>query len=448
MKEALAYASTLLKFIDQSPTAYQAVSNMRQILENQGFKSYQLNQDSKLKIGNRYYYTKNDSAIIAFEIGQNPLETGFKIFGAHTDSPSLRIKPKAISIKEEAIRLNTEVYGGAIYSTWFDRPLSLAGRVSLKGSSPLQVESRFLDFKRPILILPNVAIHMNRAVNSKNEIKANLHLLPIMGMVDSISEEETENIKDNNKEYFWQNWFYQLLAKELEVKPEQILDFDLFTYDPTPGQIVGINSDFITDSRLDNLAMCYAGLMAFLADKENAHFNGINLLIFTDNEEVGSRTKQGADSDFLRDLIESICINLGFSRQDFLSVFDHSYMISADQAHAVHPNYSEYADPDHRPKINGGPVIKLAASQSYATDSHSSAKFIGLCQSANVPYQWFVNRSDLRGGSTIGSITSSHLPMSTVDIGNAIWAMHSSRETAGIKDLIYLDKVLKTYFRL
>lgn len=442
----LDYTKSLLNFIDNSPTAYQAVENMRQALNKQGYKRYKINQTTKLQKGDRYYYTKNDSALIAFEIGNKPIEAGFKIFGAHTDSPSLRIKPQAISIKENAICLNTEVYGGPIFSSWFDRPLSLAGRVSVAGESPLNIKTHLIDFRKPILVLPNVAIHMNRNVNTKNEIKANLHLIPIMGMASEIESKANQSKKKDKS--FWQNWFYSLIAKELKIEPKDILDFDLFTYDPTPGQIVGVNDDFIVSSRLDNLAMCYAGLKALTSDKKNSNFNGINLLLYTDNEEVGSLTKQGADSSFIRDILESICINLGYSRQDFLAMFDSSYMISADQAHAAHPNYSEYADPDHRPIINSGPVIKVAASQSYATDSSSAAKFIGLCKSADVPYQWFVNRSDLRGGSTIGSITSARLPMSTIDIGNAIWAMHSSRETGGVKDLIYLDRVLKLFFDL
>lgn len=434
MTKTAQYVQDLLDFIDQSPNAYFAVKNMKQRLAKAGFKSYALNQKEPLKAGDRYFYTKNDSAIVAFEIGQKPIEEGFRIFGAHTDSPSLRIKPNSISIKEKVIRLNTEVYGGAIYNTWFDRPLSLAGRVTVKGAREFHPETMLLDFKRPILILPNVAIHMNRTVNKGEEVKANQHLLPFIAMVDEEPLEE--------------NWFKNIIAEELEIEATDILDFDLFTYDTTPGEVVGINEDFIVDSRLDNLAMCYAGLQAMVSLKAKRKFNGINVLLFTDNEEVGSMTKQGADSLFIRDLLESICLHLGASKEEYLSIYDRSFMISADQAHAVHPNYSEYADPDHRPVINGGPVIKLAASQSYATDSHSAGYFIELCEKARVPYQWFVNRSDLRGGSTIGSITSSRLPLSTIDIGNAIWAMHSSRETGGVDDLLYLDEVLKVYFNI
>ena len=215
-----------------------------------------------------------------------------------------------------------------------------------------------------------------------------------------------------------------------------------------PGNIVGVNQEFISSGRLDNLAMCYAGIRGLVDREVNSSFNGINLLLYTDNEEVGSLSKQGADSLFVRDILESICLNLGGTRQDFLNIFDCSFMISADQAHAVHPNYSEYADPEHRPLINEGPVIKLAASLSYATDSKSAGHFIEICQKAEVPYQWFVNRSDLRGGSTIGSITSAIIPISTVDIGNPIWGMHSIRETSGVKDVYYLDQVLKVFFSI
>ncbi|HZJ68638.1 MAG TPA: M18 family aminopeptidase [Candidatus Eisenbacteria bacterium] len=427
-------ANELLDFIKKSPTAYQAVANIKQALLACGFKVYQPNQKPNLKKGDRYFYTKNDSAILAFEIGNNPIKNGLRIFGAHTDSPSLRIKPNSISVKDNVIRLNTEIYGGPILNTWFDRPLSLAGRVTIKNDQSFEPKTKLIDFKKPILVLPNLAIHMNREVNKGVEIKANQHLLPFIALTDE------KEIK--------QDWFNELIAKKLDIKADDILDFDLFIYEASPGEIVGIKNEFILAPRLDNLAMCQAGIKSLLSLSEKREFNGINILLYTDNEEVGSMTKQGANSLFLRDIIESICLNLGASRQDFLAIFDHSIMISADQAHAVHPNYSEFSDPDHRPMINGGPVIKLAASQSYASDSKSAGYFMQLCEKANVPYQWFVNRSDLRGGSTIGSITASRLPMSTVDIGNAIWAMHSSRETGGVKDIYYLEKVLKVFFNI
>lgn len=426
------YADRLINFIDQSPTAYQAVDNIKNILLEHNFLPYKLNQTTQLNTGDRYFYVKDDSAIIVFEIGNKPLAGGFKIFGAHTDSPSLRIKPQAISIKENIIRLNTEVYGNPILNTWFDRPLSLAGRVTIKGQDRFRPETRLLDFKKPILILPNAAIHINREVNRGVEIKANQHLLPFIAICD---EQELNP-----------DWFEQLIADQLKLAPDQILDYDLFVYDTTPGCIVGINQDFISAGRIDNLGMCFSGLNAMINSPSEHQFNGINVLLYTNNEEVGSLSKQGARGMFQRDVLESICLNSGGTRQDFLNIFDNSIMISADQAHAVHPNYSEYADPDHRPKINCGPVIKLAANLSYATDSKSAGFFIELCQAANVPYQWFVNRSDLRGGSTIGSLVSAVMPLTTVDIGNAIWGMHSIRETAGVKDIYYLDQVLKLFF--
>ncbi|HHU53142.1 MAG TPA: M18 family aminopeptidase [Clostridiaceae bacterium] len=428
------YADSLIKFINQSPTSYQAVETIKNTLLEHNYLPYKPNQTTQLQTGDRYFYVKDDSAIIAFEIGVNPLSEGFKIFGAHTDSPALRIKPHSISIKENVIRLNTEVYGGPILSTWFDRPLSLAGRVTIKGQEQFHPETRLIDFQKPILILPNVAIHMNREVNRGVEIKADQHLLPFIAICDQ---------QDLNR-----NWFEQLIAEQLYLEPDHILDYDLFLYDTTPGCIVGINQDFISASRLDNLGMCFSGLNAMINLTPEHEFNGINVLLYTNNEEVGSLSKQGARGMFQRDILESICLNLGGTRQDFLNIFDHSVMISADQAHAVHPNYSEYADPDHRPKINGGPVIKLAAALSYATDSKSAGFFIELCQAADIPYQRFVNRSDLKGGSTIGSIVSAIMPLSTVDIGNAIWAMHSIRETGGVKDIYYLDQVLKLFFSI
>lgn len=418
----------LMNYIEKSPSAWQATANAIEILEAAGFAKF--NMDRELKTGDRCYVTKNSSALLAFEIGNQP-QTGMKIYGAHSDSPGLKIKPQAVSISEGIVRLTTEVYGGPILSTWFDRPLSLAGRVILSSDNVLQPQELLIDFKRPILILPNVAIHMNREVNEGVKIEKHKVLLPFIACDNS-------DISDD--------YFEQLIARELDCEVRDILSFELITYEAVPPCLCGVCEEFVSAGRLDNLASTYAGLVAICEQRKE--FNGINVLLVTDNEEVGSRTKQGADSFFARDVLESVYLALGLSRQEWLQSLESSFMISADLAHAVHPNYAHYADPDHRPQINGGPVIKLAASQAYASDARSSAIFSQLCQDVDVPCQYFVNRSDLRGGSTIGPITSAYLPVSTVDIGTPIWGMHSCRETGGIKDQYYAEQVIKYFYSL
>lgn len=427
-KEAKESADRLLNYLEKSPTAWQAVEAAKERLETNGFVPFP-GEKRQWNEGDRGYITQNGSALIAFRIGAGGIREGFRIFGAHSDSPALKIKPHAISPSEGVCRLTTEVYGGPLLSTWFDRPLSLAGRVVLKGGNALKPSVRLIDFQKPILILPNVAIHMNREANNGVKIERHRVLLPFLC---TAGEESDPALLE------------RLISTELNCAADDILDFELYTYEVNPPSYCGLNDCFISAGRLDNLAMTEVGLAALA----RAEGNGIQVLLVTDNEEVGSTTKQGADSLFARDVLERIALATGASREEFLDSFAQSFMISGDLAHAVHPNYAEYADPDHRPRINGGPVIKVAASQSYASDSVSAAVFRGLAEAAGVPCQTFVNRSDLRGGSTIGPISSSLLPVSTVDIGNPIWGMHSVRETGGLFDHLYLEKVITRFYSL
>lgn len=427
-REAKVSADRLLAFLKKSPTAWQAIEIAKQQLDANGFVPFP-GQKTKWEEGDCGYIEQNGSALIAFRIGTGGVREGFKIFGTHSDSPALKIKPNAISKSEGVFRLTTEVYGGPLLSTWFDRPLSLAGRVVLKGESALQPVVKLIDLKKPILILPNVAIHMNREANNGVKIERHRVLLPFL----CTGGEETDP-----------NLLERLISDELNCDTKDILDFELYTYEVNPPSYCGLNDCFISAGRLDNLAMTEVGLAALM----EANGKGIQVLLVTDNEEVGSMTKQGADGLFARDALERITLATGAGREDFLNSFARSFMISGDLAHAVHPNYAEYADPDHRPRINGGPVIKVAASQSYASDSVSASVFRNLAEEAGVPCQTFVNRSDLRGGSTIGPISSSLLPLSTVDIGNPVWGMHSIRETGGLLDHLYLEKVLKHFFSL
>lgn len=426
----------LMGLIDRSPSAYHAVSTIAEMLETAGFHHYEASEIRELAPGTKGYYTKNASALAAFVIGKTTLTPAFRLMGAHTDSPSLKIKPSALIKSEGILKLNTEVYGGPILNTWFDRPLSLAGRVAVRSGKALSPTISLIDFQEPLLILPNVAIHMNRDVNNGVKIERQKVLLPILAQPAASTDGEPTDSTD---------YFTRLVADKLGVAPADILDYDLYTYETQAASFVGANEEFISAARLDNLASCHAGIRALI--DAGVPDEGINVVYLSDHEEVGSGSKQGAHSTLLRDLLELLVSAVGGSRQDFLSSFDRSFMISVDLAHAVHPNYAEYSDVNNRPAINGGPVIKTAAGQSYTSDADSTAAFLAICEEAGVPCQRFVNRSDLRGGSTIGPISSQMVPVRSVDIGTAIWGMHSVRETAGSKDQLYMLKALTAYFQ-
>lgn len=424
-------AIDLIDFLHEASTAYNAVDIMRKELVTLGYKELKGEEDWKLEEGDKAFYTKNDSSLFMIQIGKDALEKGFKIAGAHTDSPSFRIKPDAEIVQDGFLKLNVETYGGPILSTWFDRPLSLAGRVMLKGENILNPRTQIVDFKKPMLYIPSLAIHMNREVNSGVEINKQKHVLPILCTVD--------------KEFEKKGFLKRLLAKEFALEENEILDFDLFVYEVEKGSLAGLNEEFISSKRQDNLSMVHS---IKEAAKSGSTFSGINLCAFFDNEECGSASKQGADSSLMRDLMERTYYALGGTREGFLKSLEVSFMISCDLAHSVHPNYNDMHDPTSRPIINLGPVIKISANQRYTSDADSISVFIGLCKKAEVPYQYFVNRSDLVGGSTIGPIGSTHVPIRTLDIGNAILGMHSIRELGGVKDHLYLTKALEIFFNL
>lgn len=418
----------LFDYIAHSPTAWQAARKAAELLEEARFAAYDPRENWSLQPGDRGYVLQNGSALIAWQVGNRPLAHGLKIFGAHTDAPGLKIKPRPVLKKEEIVTLGVEVYGGPLLATWFDRPLSLAGRVCLKGAAALTVECRLVDFREPLFIIPNLAIHMGNKSNEGEQIHREKDIIPCLGMDGETMDEDC---------------FKRLLAAKVACRPEDILDYDFFLYEVDPPCYCGYHKCFISAGRLDNQAMCLAGLSALTACRVSA---GLQILVLTDNEEVGSRSKQGANGLWVRDTLERIILALGGDRQDVLRLLAQSFMISADQAHACHPNYPEVADPNHRPRINHGPVIKVAASQSYASDAYSSSVFRQLARQAGVPCQVFVNRSDLRGGSTIGPITSAILPIPTVDCGNAIWGMHSIRETGGSLDQYYMTQLVTTFY--
>lgn len=433
MNKELQLANELIDFIYESPTAFHAVSTVKSMLNNNGFKELCDCQKWDIEKGGKYYVTKNDSALIAFVIGKGEIEEqGFKLIGAHTDSPTFRVKPSPEMVSEGSyVKLNTEVYGGPILNTWFDRPLAIAGRVILRGDNPLFPETKLVNVNKPILIIPNLAIHMNREVNSGVELNRQKDTLPLLSLVN-------ENLEKDK-------YLLNTVAKELDVKAEDILDFDLFLYEYEKGSIIGLNEEFISSPRLDDLSMVHAGIKALINSKVT---EATNVMVCFDNEEVGSSTKQGADSELLSNILERIVLSLGKHREDFFRALAKSFMISGDLAHAVHPNVGEKHDPINRPIINKGPVIKISANQSYTSDSNSSAVYEEICKKAGVPVQKFVNRSDLRGGSTIGPISSTHLAIRSVDMGSPILAMHSVRELGGVQDHSYVTKSFEEFYNL
>ena len=422
----------LLHFLDNSPVNFLAVKTISEELEAQGFKYIDPTKPfPKVKAGDQFYVRKNDSSIYAFRMGKETLsDAGFHIICAHCDSPTFRIKPKAeIHCEGNLVKLNTEVYGGPIMSTWMDRPLSLAGRVILKGKDVLHPETRLLHAKRPLLIIPNLAIHFNRQVNDGVKLSKQKDMLPILGII----EKELEG-----------GVLLNLIAEELNVDRENILDFDLYLYDATPACHVGLNREFISSGRLDDLSMVHAGLQAILQANNEPEVTQV-LAIF-DNEETGSQTKQGAGSPFLASMIQRIVLAQGGTMDDYFRAIEQAFMVSADNAHAWHPNYSDKYDPTNHPQMGGGPVIKINAAQKYATDAASAAIFANICKLAGVPVQYFVNHSDVAGGSTLGNILASSLPLRGVDMGNPIWAMHSCRETASLKDHDYCIKAFTKFY--
>ncbi len=436
-------AVQLLDFINKSKTAFQAVCEIKNILDNNGFKQLKEEETWNLIQDGKYYIIKNNSAVIAFQTGNGKIEEeGFRLIGAHTDSPGFRIKPNAEIITEGYVKLNTEVYGGPILSTWFDRPLSIAGRVMIKGENPLKPVCRIIDINKPILIIPNLAIHMNRSVNEGYTFNKQKDTLPLMGT----EEELNKFIKGTAKEKLEkEGYLLRVLADNLQVDADHILDFDLFLYEYEKGSIIGLNDEFISAGRLDDLWMVFAGLKALTESNNN---KAVKVFAALDNEEIGSLTSQGANSNILEGILERIALGLGKTREEFKRALSSSIMISADLAHGVHPNYAEKSDPTNKPVLGGGPVLKIAAGGSYSTDSYASAIFKAICERAQVPCQIFVNRSDMRGGTTIGPITAGKLNIPVIDMGAPVIGMHSVRELASVKDNEYTIKAFTEFFNV
>lgn len=429
----------LLSFLDASPVNFLAVKNIADTLAANGFRRIDPALPlGEVKSGDRFFVTKNDSSIYAFRIGNNPIaDAGFHMICAHCDSPTFRIKPHAEMLTEGGIvKLNTEVYGGPIMSTWFDRPLTLAGRVIVRGEDVMQPETLLLHIKRPLLQISNLAIHFNRQVNDGVALSKQKDVLPLLGQITS--QLEAGNLLMN------------VILEELNITiadcqfcAKDVLDFDLYLADATPACTFGVHNEFISSGRLDDLSMCYAGLEALIASDTT---DTTQVLALFDNEETGSQTKQGAGSPFLAYILKRIAMSQSHTEEAYYQAVERAFMISADNAHAWHPNYPEKYDPTNHPMLGGGPVIKFNAAQKYASDAVSAAVFAGLCEKAGVPCQRFVNHSDVAGGSTLGNILASSIPLRGVDMGNAILAMHSCRETGSVVDHEYCVKVFTEFF--
>ena len=407
----------LFDFINASPTAFHAVENIAARLCAEGYKELYEWEDWQLSAG-RYFVRRNGSSIVAFKIPGADF-SGFMIMAAHSDAPAFRVKDKAETRAAGLYtQLNVERYGGMIMSSWMDRPLSLAGRVALRGEKGIY--TRLLNIDKELLMIPNVAIHMDRSVNEGKSFNANVDMLPLM----SLSELSLDDI----------------IAAELKVKAEDIISKDLFLYPRTPGFTWGAEDEFISSPRLDDLQCVFGCMKGFMGAKGG---ESVAVLSVFDNEEVGSGTKQGADSSLLYDVLGRICAGFGRGLNTALA---QSFMVSADNAHAVHPNHPEYADRNDRPVLNGGVVIKFNANQKYTSDALSTAVFSEICREAGVPVQRYSNRGDLPGGSTLGNISSAHVSIDSVDIGLAQLAMHSAMETAGAKDTGWLIKAAELFY--
>jgi aspartyl aminopeptidase len=422
-------AQQLIDFIDASPSPWHAVASAEERLLARGFTPLKEDERWQLAPGGRYFVARGGASLIAFVLGSQPLaEAGYRIVGAHTDSPGLRIKPRGAQGGDGLARLGVEVYGGPILATFTDRDLSLAGRVVVRSAAGL--ETRTLRFEQPLLRLPNLAIHMNREVNDKGlKLNKQTELPLIFGQLAAGQDAEASLRK--------------LLATAAEAEPADLLSWELAVYDVQKGSLWGANEEFIADSQLDNLASCHAALSALLAtDTPRATC----IAGFFDHEEVGSQSAAGAGGSFVTDVIARIAAQSALDAEDSRRALAKSFFVSADMAHAYQPNFPAAYEPGHKIAMNGGPVIKTNCNQRYSTGAESAARFLSLCEQAGVPCQQYVHRTDLGCGSTIGPMVAAQLGIASVDVGSPLWAMHSVRESAGVEDHGYMIAALWAVF--
>ena len=423
------HAQDLLDFIDASPSPWHAAASLAQRLAEHGYARLSESEAWSVTAGGKYYVVRGGSSLIAFRVGRDsPARHGFRVVGAHTDSPGLRLKPKAPHAADGMLRLGVEVYGGPILATFTDRDLSLAGRVWLRRNGGLA--ARLVRFEQPLLRLPNLAIHMNRAVNEEGLKLHKQNELPVLlaGSEAGLAPRDV---------------FLKLLAERAGCAPGEILSFELNVYDTQPGVFWGPYGEFLADGQIDNLSSCHAGLAALLDAEGGTH---TSVLACFDHEEIGSESHKGAYGSFLGDVLERIAYAADLEPPAYKQALAQSFLVSADAAHAHHPNFPQAYEPLHGVTINGGPAVKLNANQRYATDGLAEARFLELCERAGVPCQTYVHRTDLGCGSTIGPISSARLGLATVDCGCPMWAMHSARESAGVLDQAWFKTVLGAFF--
>jgi aspartyl aminopeptidase len=424
-------AEDLIRMLDQAPTAFHACNYLERELGTVGFIELSEETSWSLTPGGRYFVKRNDSSLIAFIMGQDPLvQTGFSIVGAHTDSPGYRLKWESAESRAGSLRIGVEQYGGPISATWLDRDLSVAGRVICQEGGKLV--TRLVDFEKPVCIIPNLAVHLNREVNKGFEYNVQNHLAALF----SASYPQEESVAPASV-------MKKAVAGMLEIEPASILEMELFLYDASAATLGGLSGELVFSARIDNLAMCHA-IFSALVSVEQPRSTCVGA--FFDNEEIGSRSLQGANSSFFRDVLTRITQQQTQNSDGYYQVMAKSFLISTDGAHAVHPNFADKHDPAYAPRINMGPVIKVNANHSYATDGLSAARFVQLCQLAGVPYQKFIIRGDLPCGSTIGPMSAALLGVRTVDVGSSMWAMHSIRETCGVFDHLYMTQVLQKFY--
>lgn len=418
-------SSELLEFIDSSKSMFHAVDTMRKYLEKAGYTYLSENSKWEIKKGGKYFTTRNNSSVLAFQVGEILDDYHFQITAAHSDSPTYKVKAvPELEGPDEHLRLNTEGYGGMIDSSWFDRPLSLAGRVLIRENG--KIVNKLFNIDRDILMIPNVAIHLNREVNSGYAYNKQIDLMPLFSAGE---------LKKGD--------YDKMIADELGVKVEDIISKDLFLVNRQRQCIWGYKDEFVSTPKLDDLQCAFASLKAFL-EGENKH--AINVCVVFDNEEVGSNTKQGAMSTFMKDALMRLNSALGYGVDEYHMAVAKSFLISCDNAHALHPNHPELYDQTNRTYMNKGIVIKESANQKYTTDAFSRAVFLEICKRVDVPVQFFANRSDKVGGSTLGNLSNIQVSLHALDIGIAQLAMHSSYETCGVKDTGYTIKALREFF--
>ena len=417
----LLQAQKLISFIQSSPTSFHAIETIEKELA--GFTRLSEREAWRLQPGGKYFVTRNRSSVIAFTLPESPFRA-FQLIASHSDSPTFKIKENAeVVVRDHYVQLDTERYGGMIMSSWFDRPLSVAGRVIVRNETG--VRTVLVNLNRDMAVIPNVAIHMNREVNNGYKYNAAVDTFPLWGSQEA------------------KNTFKAEIAKAAGVEEKDVLGADLFLYSRAPGTVWGVNNEYLSAPRLDDLECAFSSLEAFKAAKQGDH---VNVCCVFDNEEVGSTTKQGAHSTFLSDTLKRIVLSLGGTEESYFAALASSFMLSADNAHAMHPNHPEYSDSQNMTFMNEGIVVKFNANQKYTTDAVSEAVFHAICEKAGVPVQHYANRSDLAGGGTLGNISGSHVSINTLDIGLAQLAMHSCYETAGVMDVDYMIRGMKAFY--